>query len=101
MASIEQAPPVDPHHDEKKGQLGADLPYQESGGESPTCLEEGEKGGLLLNEEEIIARVKAFPDDSTPLYLTWAQHDATNPRNWPKWKKWYITCFASFLNFLT
>lgn len=87
--------------DEKKDESAIKIPHGNAGDESPTRIEEGEKGGLLLDEEQAIARVKAYPDDATPIYLTWAHNDSTNPRNWPKWKKWYITCFASFLNFLT
>jgi hypothetical protein len=51
--------------------------------ESPTRIEEGGKSGLLLNEEEATATVKAYPDDATPIYVTWGLNDPTNPRNWP------------------
>lgn len=104
MTDIQHNPRPRTSYSEKKDNTSADFPHDGSGDESPTRIEEGDKGatgGLLLSEEEIIARVKANPDDSTPLYLTWAPHDKTNPRNWPAWKKWQITCFASFLNFLT
>lgn len=104
MAEIEHASRPATSFSEKKDGTSFDSPHNGSPDESPTRIEEGEKGareGLLLSEEEIIARVKANPDDSTPLYLTWAPDDKTNPRNWPKYKKWQITCFASFLNFLT
>ena len=50
MAGIEQAAPIELRQDEKKGELATDLPYEGDGGESPTFLEEGEKGGLLLND---------------------------------------------------
>lgn len=103
MAEIEHAARPNTSFSEKKDDT-LDSPHYGSGDESPTRIEEGEKDGkmgLLLTEEEIVARVKANPDDSTPMYLTWAPNDKTNPRNWPKYKKWQITCFASFLNFLT
>lgn len=101
MEDIQQASGRVGSMDEKKDESAVKIPHGTAGDESPTRIEEGEKGGLLLDEEQAIARVKAYPDDATPIYLTWSHNDSTNPRNWPKWKKWYITCFASFLNFLT
>ncbi|KAK5132524.1 hypothetical protein LTR08_008908 [Meristemomyces frigidus] len=71
------------------------------GDESPSRLEVGADIGLWLSEEETLARARAHPDDATPIFVAFATHDVDNPRNWPKWKKWYITCFASFLNVIT
>jgi hypothetical protein len=122
MAEIEHASRPRSTFDEKKKAM--DFPQHTTDEESPSRIEEGEKGGLLLSEEEAIARVKANPDDSTPIFLTWGVNDSTNPRNWPvrfrfntfhnyccsrrsdliiqqRRRKWWITCFASFLNFLT
>lgn len=101
MADIQQAISRVGSMDEKKDESALKIPHGTAGDESPTRIEEGGKEGLLLDEEQAFARVKANPDDATPIYLTWAHDDPTNPRNWLKWKKWYITCFASFLNFLT
>lgn len=55
----------------------------------------------LLSEEQAIKRAQELPNDTEPIYLTYAFGDKENPRNWPKWKKWHITCFASMLNVLT
>lgn len=59
------------------------------------------EGRLLLTEEQALERARKNPNESEPIYLTFSWHDKDNPRNWPKWKKWYITCFASALNILT
>lgn len=55
----------------------------------------------LLSEEQALERARQDPNDTEPIYITYGIDDHDNPRNWPKWKKWYITCFASFLNVLT
>lgn len=55
----------------------------------------------FLSEEEALQHARDNPNDETPLYLTYSFNDRDNPRNWPKWKKWYITCFVSMLNALT
>lgn len=90
----------DEKHDEKHDSSGKSS--LAAGDESPTRLENGKADtALLLNEQEILARVRAHPDDATPIFLTFSKHDSDNPRQWPKWKKWYITCFASFLNVIT
>lgn len=56
---------------------------------------------LWLSEEDALARVRSRPDDAQPIYVMFSPQDRDNPRNWQKWKKWYITCFASMLNILT
>ncbi|KAF2089142.1 MFS general substrate transporter [Saccharata proteae CBS 121410] len=55
----------------------------------------------MLSEDEALRRAKELPNDTEPVYLTYAVNDRDNPRNWPKWKRWYITCFACILNVLT
>lgn len=55
----------------------------------------------FLSEEEALQHARQHPDDEQPVYLTYSFNDRDNPRNWPKWKKWYITCFVSMLNVLT
>lgn len=56
---------------------------------------------LALSEEEALAQSRADPEGMLPIYLTFAPDDRDNPRNWAKWRKWYITCFASMLNVVT
>jgi multidrug resistance protein len=70
-------------------------------GESLNRAENGDVPGEILNEEEALARARTQPASSTPIWITFAKHDPSNPRQWPKWKKWYITCFVSFLNIIT
>ena len=53
------------------------------------------------SEEEALQHAREYPDDEQPVYLTYAFNDKDNPRNWPRWRKWYITCFVSMLNVLT
>jgi len=84
MTDIERALRPRSVFDEKKSETAKGYPNGGSD-ESPTRIEEGGKGGLLMNEEDAIARLKAYPDDSTPIYLTWELNDHTNPRNWPVW----------------
>lgn len=67
---------------------------------SPAKLEDA-NAGSLLNEEEALARAREQPDNTSPIYITFSPTDKDNPRNWPKMKKWYITCFASMLNVIT
>ncbi|KAK4553706.1 hypothetical protein LTR86_009204 [Recurvomyces mirabilis] len=73
--------------------------------ESPSRLERNDTtldGGLLLNEDEVLALVRGGrAPTAVPIFITFARDDTANPRNWSKAKKWYITCFASFLNVLT
>lgn len=56
---------------------------------------------ILLSEEQVLNRARELPDSAESVYLTFSVHDRDIPRNWPKWKKWYITCFVSMLNVLT
>lgn len=55
----------------------------------------------FLSEEEALQHARDNPNDEAPVSLTYSFNDRDNPRNWPKWKKWYITCFVSMLNVLT
>ena len=67
--------------------------------ESPARLEKGTEEFLVLNEEEALARARAHPESTVPIYITFrAGHDPSNPRHWPKWKRWWTTFFACWLN---
>jgi hypothetical protein len=81
MTEIEHASRARSTSDEEKKTM--DLPQRDTDEESPSRIEEGEKGGPFLSEEEVVAHVKAYPDDATPIYLSWGTNDPTNPRNWP------------------
>ena len=59
------------------------------------------KAKLALSECEALARARANPAETPQIYLTFAPDDKDNPRNWQRWRKWYITCFASMLNVIT
>jgi hypothetical protein len=82
MADVERAPRPRSTFEEKKHESAPGY-LDGASDESPTRIEEGGNGGVLMNEQEAIARVKRFPDDATPIYLTWSLNDPTNPRNWP------------------
>ncbi|KAJ5919503.1 hypothetical protein N7454_009338 [Penicillium verhagenii] len=60
-----------------------------------------EDSHLILTEEEAFAKARASPNDAFPILLTYAIDDHDNPRNWPKWRKWYISIFVSMLNVFT
>lgn len=77
-----RSPSVDEkHYDSGKTSLAP-------GDESPTRLENGKtETALLLNEAQTMERIRAMPDDATPIFVTFSQHDPDNPREWPKWKK--------------
>lgn len=81
MAEIEHTPHPRNTFDEEKKPM--DIPQRGADEESPSRIEEGEKGGLFLSEHEVLTHVKAYPDDATPIYLTWGPNDPNNPRNWP------------------
>jgi len=74
---------------------------QSSTNGSPPAEIEHADGRVVLTEEEAYARGRAQPGDSRAMYVVFAPDDKDNPRNWNKGKKWYITCFASFLNVMT
>lgn len=80
MADIEREPRPQSVFEEKKSESATGFPDDD---ESPTRIEEGRKSGLLMDEDDAAARVKAYPDDAAPIYLTWKLNDPTNPRNWP------------------
>lgn len=56
---------------------------------------------LLLSEEEALEKARSSPNDALPIQIIYAASDPDNPRNWPKWRKWYITCVVSMLNVFT
>lgn len=55
----------------------------------------------LLPEEEAIQLARQFRHHELPIVVTFPPNDKDNPRSWPAWRKWYITCFVSMLNVLT
>lgn len=58
-------------------------------------------GKLYLSEEEAYLRALSKPNDKRPMYIIYAPGEIDNPRNWAKWKKWYITIIASLANVIT
>lgn len=60
-----------------------------------------ESSKLLLSEEQAIAKARNHPNDALPILISYSQDDHDNPRNWPKWRKWYITIVVSMLNVFT
>lgn len=71
-----------------------------NGTTSPTEIENID-GRLWLTEDEAYARAKSHPNDTRPIYIIYAPDDKDNPRNWGYARKWYITCFVSWLNVMT
>lgn len=55
---------------------------------------------LTLSEEAALEHARASPDDNKPLYICFARDDRDSPRNFSKARKWYISIFAAWLNFL-
>ena len=60
-----------------------------------------ESSSLVLSEDHAIAKARSSPNDALPIVINYGLNDVDNPRNWPKWKKWYITIFVSLLNVFT
>jgi len=60
-----------------------------------------ESSSLMLSEEQALAKARSSPNDALPIVITYSPNDRDNPRNWPKWRKWYITCLVSMLNVFT
>ena len=54
-----------------------------------------------LSETDALAYARTQPKEHLPIYLQFAPNDRENPRNWTKWRRWYITIFVSMLNVLT
>ncbi|KAK0660157.1 Efflux pump FUB11 [Lasiodiplodia hormozganensis] len=83
--------------------LEKELESRTSNVDSPSggFRKEESEGKILLSEEQVLNRARELPDNAEPVYLTFSVDDRDTPRNWPKWKKWYITCFVSMLNVLT
>lgn len=69
-------------------------------GEKPP-LSNHDDSKLLLTGDEALARARASPNDRLPISITYSHDDKDNPRNWPKWRKWYITIMVSMLNVIT
>lgn len=84
MASLEEDGPIHQSQDAEKT--------------SDSCRE---NPSLLLSEEQALAKARANPNDAVPILITNGFDDRDNPRNWPKWRKWYITCVVSMLNVFT
>lgn len=90
---------VDSHNSSKPPSI-AHLPHSKSsvsGGQQSA----DQDGRLFLSDSEALDRARQLPDDKIPIHVVYSFRDRDNPRNWPRWKKWYITCFASMLNVLT
>lgn len=62
---------------------------------------DNEDSRLVLPGEQALAKARSNPDEAFPISITYSFDDKDNPRNWPKWKKWYITIFVSMLNVIT
>lgn len=62
---------------------------------------EVETSVLVLSEADALERARQSPDEALDIHVAYADRDKDNPRNWPKWRKWYITCFVSMLNVVT
>lgn len=60
-----------------------------------------ESSTLVLSEEQALAKARSSLNEALPIFVTYAFDDQDNPRNWPKWRKWYITCLVSMLNVFT
>jgi hypothetical protein len=60
-----------------------------------------ENSALVLSEEQALAKARSSPDDALPIVIAYGVDDVDNPRNWPKWRKWYITIVVSMLNVFT
>ncbi|KAI9929751.1 hypothetical protein ASPWEDRAFT_183808 [Aspergillus wentii DTO 134E9] len=56
---------------------------------------------LFLSEEQALAKARASPDQPLPICVTFSHDDRENPRNWPKWRKWYTTLVVCMLNVIT
>ena len=56
---------------------------------------------LHLDEQEALELARQSPDDALPIGIKYGEYDRDNPRQWPKWRKWYITIVVSMLNVIT
>lgn len=56
---------------------------------------------LRVSEDQAFAKARSCPDEAVPMHIIYSADDRDNPRNWPKWRKWYITCMVSMLNVVT
>jgi hypothetical protein len=58
--------------------------------ESPTRLEDGKLDGVYLSEEEALAKARADPESTRPIYITFGENDPSNPRHFADRKKWCV-----------
>lgn len=58
-----------------------------------------EEDKINLGEEAALEHVRTHTQDRTPLHICFEDGDKSNPRNFSKAKKWYITIFAAWMNF--
>lgn len=94
--SIMAVQDFDSTSDEKKDTRSSQPPRDEAS----TRLETTNPSVELCNEEEALALVRAHPDSTNPISITFSLNDPENPRNFPSWKKWYITILVSYFNLL-
>lgn len=83
---------------EEESQIGAEQGF---GSDFKGTDLQSENMPLVLSEEQALAKARARPNEALPLHITFSAGDKDNPRNWPKWRKWYITAMASWLNVVT
>ena len=62
---------------------------------------QSENKSQVLSEDEALAQARALPNEALSMYITFSPDDRDNPRNWPKWRRWYISIMASWLNVVT
>ena len=74
---------------------------EESQIEEKPQLSNHDDSKLMLTEDEAMARARASPNEALPITITYSWDDKDNPRNWPKWRRWYITILVSMLNVVT
>lgn len=74
---------------------------QKGSGPEKTDENHHESSALVLSDEQALAKARASPEDALPILITYGFNDQDNPRNWPKARKWYITCLVSMLNVFT
>lgn len=88
------------HYDPAEAEKKLEAEDFSSGTASPVHQEHAD-GRLWLTEDQAYARALLHPNDTRPVYIIYAPDDKDNPRNWSMAKKWYITCFVSWLNVMT
>lgn len=56
---------------------------------------------LVLSEEQACAIARSSLNESLFISIYYANGNSENPRNGPKWRKWYIICLVSMRNVFT